>query len=246
MSSEQLNSFDKKVIRGLELDLNLNTATVIMCNPDIAKKMLLLDGIDLLGFTLRVSSFIETKYEENTYKGAQALANSADLSAKSAAVAYAALQSIATKAVQEKSELASTSTGLVPLKNTDISVLGSFKNVSLNKSDKVQFMPYEVIKVMNIIDKAILYISDDEYSKMKNETRAQFEKFGKILDFKFIHSRKNVVIGAELGSLFVEYSDIKSAEEAYHNMKSKKYGTNQLKLAFIPREAYHKQILNKK
>ncbi len=83
------------LIRTIELDSQNNTAIIAMENIEFAKRMVLLDGIVLLGHTLRISAYQDinsTDINCSNISKAGALANSAHLSAKSAAIAWAAFQ----------------------------------------------------------------------------------------------------------------------------------------------------------
>eukprot|EP00340_Litonotus_pictus_P007812 CAMPEP_0170522880 /NCGR_PEP_ID=MMETSP0209-20121228/8282_1 /TAXON_ID=665100 ORGANISM="Litonotus pictus, Strain P1" /NCGR_SAMPLE_ID=MMETSP0209 /ASSEMBLY_ACC=CAM_ASM_000301 /LENGTH=352 /DNA_ID=CAMNT_0010810603 /DNA_START=653 /DNA_END=1711 /DNA_ORIENTATION=+ len=257
MSSEERKKFGERVIRGLELDETRNSALMTMFNQDLAKRMFLLEGITLLGCTLRFSPYMETKYEENTHKGNLALSNSADLSAKSAAVAYAALNSFANNKSSKdndeetnKEDSNSNSNrntqneqALATVKNNEVALFGKFKNVSLNSSLKVQLVPEVIIKVMNIVGENVLTMSTSEYNEMKREVKSELEKYGHVVSMFVVSKRSYCKIGAELGAIFVEFDDVKLAEMAYYALQVKKYDKKDFKVAFVNKKIFIDEIL---
>lgn len=246
ISSKERIDFGDKLIRGLELNANTNIGIMTMFNDDIAKRMCLLDGTILLGCTLRISPFIETKYEENTHKGNIALANSADFSAKSAAVAYAALNSFVNSKDDVKDEKKDQCTDLVNANtNNQIALFGKFKNIQLNTSTKIQLVPEEILKVMNVVGKNVITMSNEEYNDMKADVKNEFEKYGNVVNMFVVSRRKYVKIGAELGAIFIEFDDVKYAEMAFYAMQNKKYDGKDFKIAFINKKVFYDDIMPK-
>jgi hypothetical protein len=97
-----IDKHEKNIIRGVDLDYKNNAGVFVMESIDYAKRITLLDGVKLLGYTLRISTYNEmpkgdksstSTASNSTVGGSLALANTAHLSAKSAAIAFAAIQS---------------------------------------------------------------------------------------------------------------------------------------------------------
>ena len=104
---------NKGIIRGVDLNTNNNSGVFVCRSTEDGKKLQLLDGtyykiylnlinhlligIKLLGNTLRVATYneqiIDGENPKDTVGASMALANNAQLSAKSAAIAFAALKS---------------------------------------------------------------------------------------------------------------------------------------------------------
>lgn len=93
---------EKGIIKAVDLDYKNNAGVFVMENIDYAKRLTLLDGTKLLGYTLRISTYNEmpkgdksstSTSSNSTVGGSLALANTAHLSARSAAIAFAAIQS---------------------------------------------------------------------------------------------------------------------------------------------------------
>ena len=205
-------------IKAIEFNKDNNTAVLVMESIELAKQMILLDGLVLLGHTMRVSPFKEVNSNElslsNINKEA-ALANSAHISAKSAAISYAAFQSI----------------------------FNNKKEITLNYStgeNKVANPTSRIIKVMNAVDSNKKEIN---YNEVLEDIKEEFEKFGNIVSSMIVKKGKEK-LGAEIGSIFVEFQDVHSAEIAFTSMKGKQYEEKEIKLAFLDEAVYKKEILD--
>ena len=207
------------LIRGIELDFDNNSAVIALESTELAKRMVLLDGLVLLGHTLRVSLYQDVNkndHASNIVKAA-ALANSAHLSAKSAAIAFAALKSL-----NGKNEI-----------------------VQLNLDSDVQnSMPStKVVKIMNLIEpKDAHKIKLDKFEEILADIQEEFSKFGNIIT-AIIISPKKEKIGAEIGAVFVEFQEVKSAENSVKSMKSKRYEGRELRMAFLDETVFKNEIL---
>lgn len=253
ISSKELSFLKDKLITALDLNEKTNSGVITMNSESIAKRMILLDGIVLLGCTLRFSPYIETKYEENTHKGNIALSNNADISAKSAAVAFAALNSFVNDKKEEikdnNNKINNTALVGVNNKNTSqVAVLGKFKNIQLNFDSSFKLIPEKIIKVSGILNDRILDLSDEEYLRMKKYLFNEFSKYGNVINMFVVSRRSYVKIGAELGSIFIEFDDIKFSEMAYYAILDKEYEGRKYKLAFMNEIVFYNDILpeNKK
>lgn len=251
-------------IKHLELDQDKNMAYITFHTEEFAKRLILIDGESLLGFTIRVSPYIESKYEENASKGVIALSENADFSAKSAAIAYATLQcfvsnqdvstlkhndkqnNIENNKINNENNISNTEIMISDKEKTNnsnsIALFGKYKNINLNFSNKVQISPEIVIKISGIMNESVLTIPSKEYKSIKEDVKSTFGRYGNIVNF-FVVSRKSYSkIGAELGSIFIEFEDVKYSEIAYHAMKDKKFDNKSIKLSFIPKEVFYSEI----
>ena len=199
-----INSFDKK---------NETQETFFM---PLAKKIILIDGIICLGYTLRVSPLKEVKdIDINNIKKEAALANNAHLSAKSAAISFAVLQNIIKK------------------NNKDIVL-------NVNDSDKkINLINSKIIKIMNIIDKFDYSVNLDEIIK---DIKVEFEKIGEIEEIKII-TKDKIKLGAEFGSIFIKYKECNMARNAIKIMNGKKYKNKEISIVLIKEEVYQDYIL---
>jgi len=114
------------MIRGVDLNTNNNSGVFVMRSTEDGKRLQLLDGnitifinylgIKFLGNTLRISTYNEQMVEggdpKETVGASMALANNAQLSAKSTAIAFAALKSF-TSNDQYGINLGNTNNGII-------------------------------------------------------------------------------------------------------------------------------------
>lgn len=219
------NIFSKKelkenndIIRTIELDIQNNSAIIAMENIDFAKRMVLLDGIILLGNTLRISAYQDINTNDvncSNITKAGALANTAHLSAKSAAIAWAAFQNYS--------------------KNDNIQL--NFNDTKLNLSSRF-------IKVYNTCDcKEALKFDSERFEEILLDMKDEFSKFGNIVSNSIIKPKQEK-LGAECGSVFIEFQDPKSAELVMKQIKHKRYEGREIKVAYIDEEVYKKEILS--
>ena len=209
----------KDVIRGIELNYENNSAIIVMESTEMAKRMVLLDGLILLGYTLRVSLYQDIDSNDvscTNISKASALANAAHLSAKSAAIAFAAFKSFS--------------------KNDNM-------ELNLNTDIKSILPCTKVIKAFGFIPD-VSKVTLEKYDEILEDIKEEFSKFGKILSCIIIKPKLEK-IGAEVGSVFIEFEDISSSDICIKGLKRRRYEGKQLKLAYIDENVYHHEILTK-
>jgi RNA recognition motif-containing protein len=208
------------IIRTIELDMVNNSAIISMENIEFAKRMVLLDGIILLGHTLRISAYQDISTDDvncSNITKASALANTAHLSAKSAAIAYAAFQNYS--------------------KNDNIKLNLEENNMNMNISSKF-------IKVINACDhKDAIKYDYEKFEEILLDMKEQFMNFGDIVSCCIIKPKQEK-LGAECGSVFIEFQDCKSAELVMKQIKHKRYLGREIKVAYINEEVYKKEIMS--
>lgn len=207
------------LIRGIELDFDNNSAIIALESTELAKRMVLLDGVILLGHTLRVSLYQDVNKNDHASNVAKAaaLANSAHLSAKSAAIAFAALKSLN----------------------------GKNETVQLNLDGDVQnsLPSTKVVKIMNLLDpKEALKMKTEKFQEILEDIKEEFTKFGSIIT-AIIICPKHEKIGAEVGAVFVEFNEVKSAENSMKSMKNKRYEGRELRMAYLDELVFRNEIL---
>jgi RNA recognition motif-containing protein len=206
------------IIRTIELDMENNTAIISMENIEFAKRMVLLDGIILLGHTLRISAYQDISTNDvncSNITKAGALANTAHLSAKSAAIAYAAFQNYS--------------------KND---------NIKLNLDENKISISSRFIKVINSCDnKDALKYDHEKFDEILLDMKEQFMNFGDIVSSRIIKPKQEK-LGAECGSVFIEFQDVKSAEIVMKQIKHKRYLGREIKVAYINENVYKKEIIS--
>ena len=226
ISRKEIKKGNFNLIKAIEFKKNNNTAILIMDNVDLAKKMILMDGIILLGYTLRFSLYKEVKNDDinlNNINKEMALANSAHISAKSAAISFAAFQSIFNKDNNKKKDIV-------------------LNNNNDDSNMKISVLNSRIIKIMNICDSNK---KDLDYKELLEDMLEEFEKFGEINSSLIIKKGKEK-LGAEVGSVFIEYKDPYSAEKAINVMKDKKYDNREISVVLINENVFKNEILDSK
>jgi hypothetical protein len=206
------------IIRTIELDMANNCAIISMENIEFAKRMVLLDGIIILAHTLRISAYQDISTNDvncSNITKAGALANTAHLSAKSAAIAFAAFQNYS--------------------KND---------NIQLNLNENKMNISSRFIKVINTSDnKDALKFDHERFEEILLDMKEQFANFGDIVSCCIIKPKQEK-LGAECGSVFIEFQDPKSAELVMKQIKFKRYMGREIKVAYINEEVYKKEIIS--
>ena len=216
LSSKLSNIEIEKKIEDIEINKDTNIVLLTMENLDLAKSMILLDGIILLGRTIRVSLYSEIKdLSLDNIEKANAMANSANVTAKSAAISFAAFESIFRSNVGKK----------------DIILNVEQENNARSKDTS------NVIKIMGLLgredDNYENKLDESEYKELYDDMMEAFSQYGKIQKILVI-GEKEEKLGAEIGSVFIQYSKVKEAETAYQNMSNKKYKGNEISIVFVP------------
>ena len=221
-------SYDElqKKIEDVELNKDTYIVLLTMENLDLAKSMILLDGIILLGHTIRVSLYSEVKdLSMDNLQKASAMANSANVTAKSAAISFAAFESIFRSNVGKKDIILNVDNDNNNVRNKDTS---------------------NVIKIMGLLgredDNYENKLSDKEYKELYDDMNEAFSQYGKIQKILVI-GEKEEKLGAEIGSVFIQYSNVKGAETAYQNMCNKKYNGNEISIVFVPLYVFINEIV---
>jgi hypothetical protein len=215
--SSKISNFElDKKIEDIEINKDTNIVLLTMENLDLAKSMILLDGIILLGHTIRVSLYSEVKdLSLDNLQKASAMANSANVTAKSAAISFAAFESIFRSNVGNK----------------DIILNVEQENNARNKDTS------NVIKIMGLLgredDNYENILNESEYKELYDDMMEAFSQYGKIQKILVV-GEKEEKLGAEIGSVFIQYSKVKEAETAYQNMSNKKYKGNEISIVFVP------------
>ena len=227
VSSKLSNIEIEKKIEDIEINKDTNIVLLTMENLDLAKSMILLDGIILLGRTIRVSLYSEIKdLSLDNIEKASAMANSANVTAKSAAISFAAFESIFRSNVGKK----------------DIILNVEQENNARSKDTS------NVIKIMGLLgredDNYENKLDESEYKELYDDMMEAFSQYGKIQKILVI-GEKEEKLGAEIGSVFIQYSKVKEAETAYQNMSNKKYKGNEISIVFVPLYVFINDIVLK-
>ena len=226
ISSKISEEEKKKKIEDVELNKDTNVVLLTMENLELAKSMILLDGMILLGQTIRLSLYSEVKdLSLDNIQKASAMANSANVTAKSAAISLTAFESIFRSSVGKKDIILNVNTNNENVRNKDTS---------------------NVIKIMGLLgredDNEENKLNEKEYKELYDDMEEAFSPYGKIKKLLVV-GEKEERLGAEIGSVFIQYASVRGAEDAYQAMSNKKYKGNDINIIFVPLYVFINDII---
>ena len=226
ISSKLTEEQKEQKIEDIELNKDTNVVLLTMENLELAKAMILLDGIIILGHTIRLSLYSQVKdLSLDNIQKANALANSANVTAKSAAISFAAFESIFRSNVGKKDIILNVNSNNENVRNKDTS---------------------NVIKIMGLLgredDNEENKLNEKEYKELYDDMEEAFKDYGKIKKIMVI-GEKEEKLGAEIGSVFIQYANVKGAEAAYQAMSNKKYKGNEINIVFFPLYVFINDII---
>ena len=225
--SDKLSEEQKEQkIEDIELNKDNNIVLLTMENLELARAMILLDGMILLGHTIRLSLYSEVKnLSMDNIQKANAMANSANVTAKSAAISFAAFESIFRSGVGKKDIILNVNKDNENVRNKDTS---------------------NVLKIMGLLgredDNEENILTEKESKELYDDMEEAFGQYGKIKKIMVV-GEKEEKLGAEIGSVFIQFVNVKGAENAYQAMCNKKYKGNEIKIVFIPLHVFINDII---
>ena len=97
-----------------------------------------------------------------------------------------------------------------------------------------------IIKIANVVDREVV-LTPDIYEDLKEDMEEEFNKIPYLKRIKIIRNGEEK-LGAEVGSVFVEFRDKKSAEVALKKMKGRIYDGREIKACFIDEKLYYNEL----
>lgn len=187
-------------------------------SQDEATRALRLDGIMMLGRPLKVARSEEIS-------GIDALGDvlginthilsqndTVETSAKAAAVAVAAIQDYQ----------------------------GTQKSINIDTS--IMKNRFKVIKVSDFLNpRETKKMGEKDYRDIENDMKHEFEGFGTV-KYCRITKYSQVRLGAEIGSVFIEFATPESAENARLRMSKKKFDGKNIRIIEVPDEVFEKEL----
>ena len=85
-------------------------------------------------------------------------------------------------------------------------------------------------------------LTEKEIKELYDDMEEAFKQYGKIKKILVI-GEKDEKLGAEIGSVFIQYVNVKGAETAYQAMSNKKYKGNEITIVFIPLYVFINDII---
>jgi RNA recognition motif-containing protein len=127
--------------------------------------------------------------------------------------------------------------------------LAALKSLTTGNSDPELNMKASTLKTVNVscvIKLSNLFDREEEmtpeiYEDMKEDMEAEFSKVPHLKRVKVIRNGEEK-LGAEVGSVFVELRDKKSAELGLKMMKGRIYDGREIKVSFIDEKLYYSEL----
>jgi RNA recognition motif-containing protein len=206
------------VVRVSQQESRPEICIIEFASQEEAAKAAQLDGLKLLGRSLKVG-----RPEELAGTGAlgqmlgvntQAMSvhDNIETSAKAAAAATAAFQVIQGNAPE------------IDIKNT------------------AQPLRSKVLKICDFLNEdEVRRLPETEFREIEADMRQEFGSVGQI-NFCRIVKPHQAKLGAETGSVFIEFAAPESVQAAISKMKGKKYDNHEIRLIEIPEDVFNKEL----
>ena len=94
-----------------------------------------------------------------------------------------------------------------------------------------------MIKVSNVFDREE-ELTPEQYDELLEDMEMEFEKIPHLKRIKIVRNGEEK-LGAEVGSVFVEFRDKKSAELGLKNLKGRIYDGKEIKCCFVEEKLYY-------
>ena len=100
--------------------------------------------------------------------------------------------------------------------------------------------PSPVIKVSNVFDRED-EMTPDQFEELKEDMEDEFCKIPHLKRIRIVRNGEER-LGAEVGSVFVEFRDRKSAELALKKIKGRIYDGREIKVTFVDDKLYYSEL----
>lgn len=97
-----------------------------------------------------------------------------------------------------------------------------------------------VIKVSNVFEREET-LTADIYEELKEDMEDEFAKIPHLKRIKIVRNGEER-LGAEVGSVFVEFRDKKSAELALKKIKGRIYDGREIQVCFVDEKLYYREL----
>jgi hypothetical protein len=97
------------------------------------------------------------------------------------------------------------------------------------------------LKISNLCDRNNQDFNGDAYDDLFEDMNEQLCKIPSLEHIKVIQSGEQI-LGAEIGSTFVQFSDKAGAIEAYNSLKGRDYDCRKIKLLYIDEKVYKNEM----
>jgi len=96
--------------------------------------------------------------------------------------------------------------------------------------------PSRFVKVSNLFNREA-ELTPDVYEELKEDFEAEMQEIGQFRNVKVVRNGEDK-LGAEVGSIFVEFKDVKGAQLGVKKVKGRIYDGSEIKTAYIDEALY--------
>lgn len=210
---------DDILFRSIFLNTEQNSGIIECMEKDMTDLLIKLDGETLLGHTLRFTKVADESGFIHGGDSEKVLQDSAQLTAQAAAIVSSRLRGL-----QGKSGASNT--------------LGS--NLNLIGDSFSASKPSRIIKVSNVFDRYST-MTAQQFEELYEDMEEEMLNFGEYKRIKIIRNGEER-IGAEVGSVFVEFNNESEAKAAKEGLKGRVYDGREIKVIFIQEPLYKDEL----
>lgn len=152
-------------------------------------------------------------------------------SAQAAAIALQALNSITGAKLRAKTLNGEDSEG-----SAEKEILLGPQTLDARAASLKTMHPSRIIKISGVFDREAL-LSVEQYEELKDDFEAEMQHIGQLRTIRVVRSGEER-LGAEVGSIFVEFKDIRGAQLGMKKVKGRIYDGSEIKCVFIDEDFY--------
>jgi len=104
--------------------------------------------------------------------------------------------------------------------------------------------PSRLIKISNVFDREA-QLTPEAYEELKEDFESEMTAIAQFRNVRVVRSLE-ATLGAEVGSIFVEFRDKKGAEIGIKKVKGRIYDGNEIKAVYIDENLYHEYLFPEK
>jgi hypothetical protein len=115
------------------------------------------------------------------------------------------------------------------------------QTLEANTSSLSTLNPSKILKISNIYDRE-KPLTVEQYLELKDDFEAEMQNIGQLRGIKVIKNGEER-LGAEVGSIFVEFKDHKGAQLGLKKVKGRIYDGSEVKCVYIDEKLYREHLV---
>ena len=102
-------------------------------------------------------------------------------------------------------------------------------------------MPSRIVKISNVIDRETQVFTEDDHDELYEDMEAELAPIGGLERIKIIRIGEQR-LGAEVGSIFAEFTDKKEAGEAIKKLQGRIYDGKKINVCYVDEKLYSNEL----